>query len=158
MNTFPRIHLEIFTYTLGTFRYIYVWKKIGGKWYIHNDCFNVIKPAQGFWVCQPLVNFSFLLILLLKQNFIELNNFILHTNQNIVLHYYVGILREITAYLQYTQIYTAWWRAINWHLESSFTNKALLLSRAAVSIFCTVSMRRPLENNRIPEFTAGFFP
>uniref|UniRef100_A0A915AIT1 DUF4440 domain-containing protein n=1 Tax=Parascaris univalens TaxID=6257 RepID=A0A915AIT1_PARUN len=25
--------------------YLLVWKKIGGQWLIHNDCFNVIKPA-----------------------------------------------------------------------------------------------------------------
>jgi len=27
--------------------YLQVWKKCGGKWCIHNDCFNVIKPASG---------------------------------------------------------------------------------------------------------------
>ena len=29
------------------FSYLLVWKKVNGKWLIHNDCFNVIKPAQG---------------------------------------------------------------------------------------------------------------
>uniref|UniRef100_A0A914X524 DUF4440 domain-containing protein n=1 Tax=Plectus sambesii TaxID=2011161 RepID=A0A914X524_9BILA len=27
--------------------YLLVWKKVDGTWLIHNDCFNVIKPAQG---------------------------------------------------------------------------------------------------------------
>ncbi|KAK0403800.1 hypothetical protein QR680_017128 [Steinernema hermaphroditum] len=26
--------------------YLLVWKKVDGKWLIHNDCFNVIKAAQ----------------------------------------------------------------------------------------------------------------
>ncbi|EFO26221.2 hypothetical protein LOAG_02261 [Loa loa] len=26
--------------------YLQIWKKVNGKWLIHNDCFNVIKPAK----------------------------------------------------------------------------------------------------------------
>ncbi|VDK60156.1 unnamed protein product [Gongylonema pulchrum] len=25
--------------------YLQIWKKVNGQWLIHNDCFNVIKPA-----------------------------------------------------------------------------------------------------------------
>lgn len=27
--------------------YLLVWKKVNGQWLIHNDCFNVIKPAPN---------------------------------------------------------------------------------------------------------------
>uniref|UniRef100_A0A915KZU2 DUF4440 domain-containing protein n=1 Tax=Romanomermis culicivorax TaxID=13658 RepID=A0A915KZU2_ROMCU len=27
--------------------YLIVWKKVDHKWFIYNDCFNVIKPAKG---------------------------------------------------------------------------------------------------------------
>ncbi|OZC10874.1 hypothetical protein X798_02018, partial [Onchocerca flexuosa] len=26
--------------------YLQIWKKVNGNWLIHNDCFNVIKPAK----------------------------------------------------------------------------------------------------------------
>ncbi|KFD51609.1 hypothetical protein M514_07488, partial [Trichuris suis] len=41
------------TYTLEGTRgqetgaFVYLWKNVGGKWYIHVDCFNVISAAKG---------------------------------------------------------------------------------------------------------------
>ena len=26
--------------------YLLIWKKVNGQWFIHNDCFNVIKAAK----------------------------------------------------------------------------------------------------------------